>query len=352
MPNSFIPARQPPEKSFVLRERAAKETQKRERMNNKHKISVFLFLFFLTSFFANAQDPQFTQFYANPIYLNPALAGSKLCPRVCVNYRNEWPAISGTYVTTSASFDKMVDALHGGLGFIATNDEAGQSTIRTTTLSGIYSYHQMITRWFSVNAAMQATISQKVVDWDKLNFGDQIDPSHGFVRNTQEIRELNSKTNADFSAGIVGYSDKFFVGFSAHHLSQPNESFYTGSSAPLPMKMTAHAGANIRIGPKGNSDVVLSPNVIWQKQQDFQELNLGMYVRKGNIVGGMWYRSRDAFIVLIGIESGPFKIGYSYDLTVSRLTNSTAGSHELSLSLGFACKRHKPVYRLINCPSF
>ncbi|MDP6908597.1 MAG: type IX secretion system membrane protein PorP/SprF, partial [Flavobacteriales bacterium] len=65
---------------------------------------------------AFAQDPQFTQFYANPLYLNPAFAGSKRCPRVIMNYRNQWPAISGTFVTYSASFDMDINALHGGLG--------------------------------------------------------------------------------------------------------------------------------------------------------------------------------------------------------------------------------------------
>ncbi|MGM0478992.1 MAG: type IX secretion system membrane protein PorP/SprF, partial [Bacteroidota bacterium] len=34
-----------------------------------------------------AQDPQFSQFYANPIYLNPAFAGSHGCPRFAANYR-------------------------------------------------------------------------------------------------------------------------------------------------------------------------------------------------------------------------------------------------------------------------
>ncbi|WP_417266065.1 type IX secretion system membrane protein PorP/SprF, partial [Brumimicrobium sp.] len=50
---------------------------------------------------AYAQDPQFSQFYANPIYLNPAFAGSHGCPRFAVNYRNQWPALSGTFVTYS-----------------------------------------------------------------------------------------------------------------------------------------------------------------------------------------------------------------------------------------------------------
>ena len=45
---------------------------------------------------AYAQDPEFTQFYANPLYLNPAFAGTGRCPRIIMNYRNQWPAISGT----------------------------------------------------------------------------------------------------------------------------------------------------------------------------------------------------------------------------------------------------------------
>jgi type IX secretion system PorP/SprF family membrane protein len=315
------------------------------------------YLFKLISFLlitapAFSQDPHFTQFYANPLYLNPAMAGSKLCPRVCINYRNEWPNISGTYITTSASFDKMVYSMHGGIGFIATNDEAGQGTISTSTFSAIYSYHQQITRTFSIAAAMQGTFEQKSVDWKKLNFGDQIDPSHGFVRATADVQELNAKSNVDFSTGIVGYGEHFFLGFSVHHLTQPNESFFPGGSSPLPTKYTAHAGFTIPFGQRGNPDMILSPNIIWQKQQDFQELNLGLYLQHGPIIGGLWYRNGDAFVILLGIEQGHFKIGYSYDLTVSRLTNTTAGSHEISFSMGFACKKHKPHYRLINCPSF
>ncbi|MFN5148175.1 MAG: type IX secretion system membrane protein PorP/SprF, partial [Flavobacteriia bacterium] len=65
---------------------------------------------------ANAQDPTFTQFYANPLYLNPALAGSYGCSRFALNYRNEWPALSGNYVTYSASYDQYFKNISGGFG--------------------------------------------------------------------------------------------------------------------------------------------------------------------------------------------------------------------------------------------
>jgi hypothetical protein len=66
---------------------------------------LFSLLFSFNCLVLLAQDPTFTQFYANPVYLNPALAGSSGCPRVALNYRNQWPQLTGNYVTYAASYD-------------------------------------------------------------------------------------------------------------------------------------------------------------------------------------------------------------------------------------------------------
>ena len=63
--------------------------------------------------FAWAQDPEFTQFYANQLYLNPAFAGSARCPRLSLNWRDQWPAISGNFVTYSAAYDQHVEGVGG-----------------------------------------------------------------------------------------------------------------------------------------------------------------------------------------------------------------------------------------------
>ena len=135
-----------------------------------------------------------------------------------------------------------------------------------------------------------------------------------------------------------------------HHLTTPNETVINGNS-PLPIKITGHAGAIIPIGGAA-SDVSISPNILFMKQQNFQQLNLGCYFQKGPIVGGLWYRNQDAFIMLVGLQLQTFKFGYSYDVTVSKLTNQTAGSHEISLSYQFHCKHKKKKFRTISCPSF
>ncbi|MGQ0827414.1 MAG: PorP/SprF family type IX secretion system membrane protein [Bacteroidota bacterium] len=293
-----------------------------------------------------AQDPEFTQFYANPLYLNPALAGNNICPRICINYRNQWPGISGTYVTTSASFDRFVYGIKSGIGVIVTNDRAGEGTINTTNVSGIYSYQLRIRRDLTMNFGLQATYGQKTLDWSKLTFGDMIEDKHGFIYNTNEVPNRAKKSFVDFSGGVVVFTKRFYGGFAAHHINQPDEGFLGPSK--LPVKLTGHAGAIFKISEDAN----ISPNILFQQQQDFQQLNLGLYINKGALVGGLWYRNMDSFIVLIGVQHGVLKFGYSYDVTISKLTNVTAGSHELSLGLQFTCKKPRPKYRPISCPSF
>src|SRR5256885_16199202 len=115
-------------------------------MKNVTKLLTVLLL--ALSYQGFAQDPEFTQFYANPLYLNPAFAGSARCPRLNLNYRNQWPALSGTFVTSSASFDQHFDGLSGGLGLLVLNDKAGEGTLTTTNISLMYSYQLNITREF------------------------------------------------------------------------------------------------------------------------------------------------------------------------------------------------------------
>ena len=78
----------------------------------------------------------------------------------------------------------------------------------------------------------------------------------------------------------------------------------------------------------------------------------GSEVKKGSLIGGVWYRNKDAFILTLGVESNMIKVGYSYDVTMSKLSIISGGSHEVSLAINFYCKPKKKKYRPISCPSF
>ncbi len=299
-----------------------------------------------------SQDPEFTQFYANPLYLNPAFAGTHNCPRVTMNYRNQWPSISGSYVTQSFGYDQNVRSLKGGLGLLVTNDVAAK-TLSTLNVSGMYSYQIKVSRAFSVRVGFQATFFQKKLDWSKLTFGDMIDPRRGFVYQTNDVPRGGSKTGIDFSGGILGFSKSFYFGFAAHHVTEPDESLVQGNS-PLPMKLTGHAGAIIPLSESkyASNDATVSPNIMYRQQGTFQQLNLGLYINKGAFWGGVWYRNGDSFIALVGLQTEMLKIGYSYDVTTSKLTLASGGSHEISIGMNFTCKPPRKKYRTISCPSF
>ena len=314
---------------------------------------IFIITLILASGYnAQAQDPQFSQFYANPIYLNPAFAGTAFCPRIHVNYRNQWPAIPGSFVTYSASYDQYIKSISGGIGVYILSDVAGKGSLTTNRIAAMYSYSQALTRTLSLNFSLEASFFQKSVDWNKLTFGDMIDEKKGFIYETNDIQRSENVYKADFSAGALLYSPIYFVGLAVHHINQPNESLVLRDSK-LPIKWTIHAGANINVGPQHNKDdIVISPNILYQIQGDFQQVNIGIYAKKGPIVFGVWYRFSDAFIMLLGFEFQQFKIGYSYDLTTSDLSTATGGAHEVSFAYRFDCQPKRRRFRTINCPSF
>jgi len=296
------------------------------------------------------QDPEFTQFYANVLYLNPAFAGTYRCPRFILGYRNQWPMISGTFVQYFLSYDQFVERLYGGIGAYVLADDAGEGTIKFINASFMYSYALHVNRYFTIHAALQVSYVQKWLDWTKLVFPDMIDPRYGFVYPTKDYYSTLSYGYPDFAAGILGYTNMFFGGIAVHHLFEPKEGFVTGEGK-LPRKYTAHVGAYIPI-KKDPKEGAISPNILFQQQQDFTQLNIGLYFAKEPFVVGAWYRNQDAFIVVVGVHKGILKFGYSYDLTVSKLSISTGGSHEVSVGFYLHCRPKKRRFRPLQCPSF
>ena len=320
----------------------------------KKGLIIFCAIMGLLRFEAYSQDPQFTQFYSNPIYLNPAFAGSNGCPRFSLNYRNQWPSLTGNYVTYSASYDQYFKNISGGIGVIGMHDQQGQGTIFTSMIGLVYSYHLKVNRKFKMQFGARASMFNKFIDWDKLTFGDMIDPRKGFIYQTGDVPRGGSRYFFDASAGFVGYSKHFFFGGAVHHLNRPNESVIEGESN-LPMRFTGHMGAEIPLGRKSqyNNSTSIMPNIIYQYQNGFQEINIGTYIKYGAFTFGAWYRNRDAFILTIGLRTKQFKIGYSYDVTVSKLNNGVSGgSHEVSLGFNLNCKSKPKSFRTISCPSF
>lgn len=311
---------------------------------------------------AKGQDPQFSQYYANPIYLNPAFAGTGGGPRFALNYRNQWPNLEGNFITTTASYDQHFDAINGGFGLQAVYDRAGEGELTTTQIKTSYSYQLNVTREFTIKAGLEAGIQQRRIDFDNLQWPDQIDPRQGFVRPTEEPIVLEDTDAShffpDFSTGIMGFTDNYYGGFAVHHIAEPTQSFYDNAESTLPRKFTGHIGSMIPLQDTRDPDSYISPNIAFQRQGNFNQVNFGAYYIHQSFQVGAWFRqtepNSDAFIAMVGLNHENVNVGYSYDLTVSEARTAVRGSHELSLRIQLDQPRRVDSrdWRELNCPDF
>ncbi len=312
------------------------------------KLSVSALLLLTSICSAIAQDAVFSQFYAAPLLLNPAFAGTSRAPSIALNHRSQNVGFDSSipYQTYAISYGQYVETIRSGVGVSVFADDAGSGGILTYAATAYYSYQVKIDRNQSIRVGMSAGIKQQQLDYDRLQFFDQFDSVIGFTGEpTSEVRPGNFNTTyADFGAGLLYASKVAYAGVTLDHLTTPDNrivnvgpgGFYEG----LPMRLSVHAGTQISLSPKtANGGNFITPNVLYTRQGPFEQVNAGAYVGFDKLFGGAWFRhtfgNPDAAIAVIGVEWDMYKFGYSYDFTVSGLSDNSAGTHEVSLQLNF-----------------
>jgi len=320
---------------------------------------ILSFIIFRDSF---GQDPTFSQFYANPLYLSPSFAGATAQYRIGMNYRNQWPAVPGVFHTYSISFDKAMPDFNSGFGVLATYDVAGEGNLSTTNIGLLYSYDFNINKEWHVRPGVNFKFYYLGLDINKLIFSSQMTASGTTPSITPP--PFDNVADVDFATSALVYNDRIWAGFTLDHLLTPKTSFY-GDDATVPVKFNMFGGVQIlkKTRLRQKMQEVLSVAMNFQRQGKFYQSDLGLYYYKDPLIFGLWYRgiplvttqAGDAIIGLIGIKTDQVHIGYSYDFTISNLIGSTSGAHEISLiyefnnlSLGQRMKR----VRAIPCPEF
>lgn len=314
-----------------------------------------------------SQDPQFSQFYSNYLYLAPSFAGLTEKNRIAFNYRNQWPQIQHGYQTYSVSFDKFIEKFSSGLGVLAYQDVAGTGRMRTTSLGLQYSFDFRISKTWHGRPGMHFNYTERGIDFDRLIWNDQISPD-GTSSSSNEVPTLAKAGDIDFSASLLTYSDKIWFGFSVDHILKPNQSLYLyegneENQAQVPMKYSVFGGIKFVRPEQLLRPIPTSIQVafLYKQQAQYRQLDLGLYWYRSPLVAGIWYRgipfykevfNRDAVTLLIGIKSGNVNIGYSYDFTTSKLITNTGGAHEISMSYTFRTRPIKHKIRMVPCPEF
>lgn len=328
-------------------------------MFNKFKYS--LILSFLICFDSLGQDPTFSQFYANALYLAPSFAGATEEYRLSINYRDQWPAIPGVFHTYSLSFDKALLNFNSGIGVLATYDVAGSGNLSSANIGLLYSYDFKVNNSWHIRPGVNFKFSYLGLDINKLVFASQMTGS-GTVPSVYPP-PFDNVADVDFATSALVYNDRIWAGFTLDHLLNPKQSFY-GEESLLPVKMNIYGGIQVmrKSRLKLTYREVLSVAINFQKQAKFYQTDIGLYYYRDPLIFGVWYRgipfttsqAGDAVIGLIGLKTKQLHLGYSYDFTISNLISSSGGSHEISLVYEFttfSLGQRKKI-RAIPCPEF
>jgi type IX secretion system PorP/SprF family membrane protein len=321
-------------------------------------------MMFMSTISLIAQDQQFTQFYAVPCALNPAFAGAGLQTRFATQYRNQWSGIPKAFTSYVATFDTYVNEIKSGFGLVMQRDISGAGSLSRSQVGIQYAYETRIKKDLYFRPALQFTMGSRSVNFNNLTFYDQLIRNNAPI--SLETYPGQSVIYFDTGAGGLLYGPQFWVGFSAMHLNTPDESLYESQVSYLPVRYALHGGKRFRI--KGYSLKRLDHHVLvaanYLSQGKFDQLDIGCYYEFKPIVLGLWYRglpvksngyqvpNRDALAILVGVQTGPFSFGYSYDLTVSQLSvSNSGGSHEITLGYNLAVKI-KNKRKIVPCASF
>ena len=339
------------------------------------RISCWLFpvigLFVYTS--AISQDSQFSQFYANPHYLNPALTGSHSGTyRVVANYRDQWDgALNTPFSTISVGGDLKYDLRNPGsfskgndlvaIGIQFFSDRVGLLNYNTTQLSLFGAFHKLLdketTQYLSVG--LQLGLAQRGISITNLNFQDQFNGIDQFNFPTQEILPANSQVAPDVSVGLH-YSitpkknNSYYIGVAYQHWNEPNISFFDRDlsttqdfeSFSLDARFTAHASASFPLSPA----VSIEPRTLYLSQGQSQSAVVGVNLRYKLIDSdefsthlGLWMRTSRSLsvwqptdaILSFGIGKNGLLVGVSYDANLRNLTGTTLGTSTLELSISY-----------------
>jgi type IX secretion system PorP/SprF family membrane protein len=320
----------------------------------------FLYIIFSTLLTVNlsGQDPQFSQFYANPLYLGPSFAGAVDGSRVAAQYRNQWTDFGARFITQSISYDHYFSSFKSGIGVNVISDVAGSSQLGVVQAGIHYSYDVKVYNIWHLRPGLSFSYLQHGLFGDIVFIDDLLYP--GGTGTAAPSGALENARDIDAGASLLIYTKGFWLGGTLDHLLSPDVTLHA-AQAVIPQKISIYGGFDFR--NKGKllkpSDDVMTFAFLYKQQDNIRQFDIGAYWYSFPIKLGIWYRGiptisshrGEAVVFLAGIQTRSFNIGYSYDFTISNLLPHTLGSHEVSLTYKFLLKK-KVKKGGVPCPEF
>ena len=317
----------------------------------------------LLNSFLSAQSYHFSQFFSTPLLTNPAHTGfTDGAYRVASNFRSQGTANGNNFFTGYVSGDLSVLGKHltaghkAGVGIFVMNEQALGGAIQANSIGvsaaynvGFDSYGEQ-----SLGVGVQATYNQRRLDYNKLKFENQFGPG-GYDPSLAvgEPLDFNSRQAFDVNAGVlynISLFDKiFFVGASAYNILGHGDNIWA-DEFKMPRRFSFQTSAQFFLGESGK----LYSSLTSMHQAGASELTVGaaygLQVTEGDkneLIGGVWYRYKDAVIPYVGYQRGELQFGFSYDYTVSGMQTATQVRNGMEMTLLYKPNDKKELKVLI-----
>lgn len=320
------------------------------------------------------QDLHFSQFMNSPLLTNPANTG--FIPdgdyRLGANYRNQWSSVMAVpYKTMSIygdfqTLNKEDNTGWLGLGGLILRDVAGSGNLTSTKIYGSVAYHQMIDAGSLVTLGFNVGWANKNINVTNLKFPDQFDGEFFDSKLPTSVNLDRTSINyLDIQAG-ANYAyfpdDQTYInlGYSVMHVNRPRESFFDAQPG-VDNRISLRHNAFVNGSFKLNDQWIVNPNVYFSYQAKSWEAVAGVnahYNLSGDgekiLLGGLYYRVKDAVIPMIGVGLKDYVFTFTYDATMSSLKsyNNGRGAFEFSLVRQGLFDQYKGDRRQSMCPSF
>ncbi|NII27753.1 PorP/SprF family type IX secretion system membrane protein [Pseudoflavitalea sp. X16] len=309
-------------------------------MKQQQILKSFLFLLILPGY-GFTQDPSFSQFFSSPLNINPGLTANINGKwRLITNIRDQWIGPASPYATGTISYDskimkdKLPETSTFGLGGMLMYDYAMSGIHKSIYASLNVSYNITLARdagdhRFGIGVG--GIYGSKTIDFDRLVFGEQF-TGHGFNTNlpTGEAALINMKPYISSSAGATySYTTDYSnidLGVAFFHLNKPKQTFLNDPHQYLAMRKVVHANFETRL----NNNILFNANGIYQYQSAANYFSiggaLGFFIDEtgdDQILNlGVWYWSKNAIIPYIGMRYKSLQFGFTYDITISKLSEA------------------------------
>ncbi len=289
-----------------------------------------------------AQDVRFSQLFSSGAYTNPALTGVDGTLRLSLHYRHQWPSLDVEFLTGNFLMEGQLPEVNSSFGLRLLNDWSSGASYQALGIGGMYAYQLSLGEEHFFRTGVEMALETRNLDYFRFDFGDQFNEEGRQSIFTQEQFLASPLRFFNLSYGIFWQYHNFWLSASARNITRPRQTFSETSTAPdrLPIFYSWGIGARFYLS-RIRDDWQLLPSFFSTRRGSQTFYQAGVQIRYKGWTGGMAFgldtpgsssgTLSSKWQGMTGIQQGPWKFSYSYEINLSQENFDLGNVHEFAL---------------------